>query len=448
MFGTRTGERARGPAGRRRAIRIVSVYATPWRLPGGEGREAAGAGPGDHLRLGEMEGHFASLATQAPRVLGRAELAVNDLRFGRQRQARPVTGAGLWLFATAPGQIVVALSLDVDRELIDTIDLLEDCYYLAARYGEATIEAAAAALARRYGGDTSGGTAFLPDRHQIVFGPAPPRRVADDVLKRVVYRSAGPYRHEFSPIGYPPELNRDPGTAAAVGPSVSVLCGRREHEENAVFLSVVQAVAGAAWLRDIRAKAYTAVETFRGDGRHAAPRDVRRRRRVLARLSGRLGDLELDLSYGVEACADLGLMTPSLRVAGYHQALYRAMGLVAKAEMVARMLRRLERAVDAELMVIESVERRLDENHRLRWAVAVGFVTIVPVPIGLVFAFFGMNTREIDRERSIWDWDLYLPLYLFTGGVIALGVLLFFASYLYQRASLHRDLTSRTDDPF
>ena len=40
-----------------------------------------------------------------------------------------VTGARVWLFRLPSGQIVAALSLDVNCELIDTIDLLEDCYF-------------------------------------------------------------------------------------------------------------------------------------------------------------------------------------------------------------------------------------------------------------------------------------------------------------------------------
>ena len=444
MPGTPTGEDGRGPATRRRAVRLITVYATPWRLrPEDRGPSSE---PRDHLHLGRLEGHFAAPATQTPRVLHRAGLTAGHLRFGPQDQIRPVAEAGLWLFVTTPGQLIVAFSLDLDAELIDTIDLLEECYYLQARYGETPIETVAARLAERYGGDTSAGLAFLPDRHQLVLAAAPPDEAADDVIQRVVNRGARPYRHEFSRIGYPPELNRRPGTAAAVGSSVSVLCGHEEFVENAAFLSMIQAVASAAWLRDIRDKAFSAVETFRVKQRSL--RDPRERRRILARLSSRLGDLELDLSYGVEACADLALMMPSLRVAGYHNALYAAMGLMPKAETVARMLRRLERAVDAELMVIESIERRIDENHRIRWAVAVGFVSIVPVPIGLVFAFFGVNTREVDRFRSMWDWS-YLPLYLFTSSLIALGVLIFIALYLYHRITLHRELrnTPRSDAP-
>jgi hypothetical protein len=56
---------------------------------------------------------------------------------------------------------------------------------------------------------------------------------------------------------------------------------------------------------------------------------------------------------------------PSLRGESFHKALFESMDLLAKAEMVGKMLRRLERAINAEHTSIESVERRADEERRL-----------------------------------------------------------------------------------
>lgn len=433
---TTTRDEPWDPARRRDAVRLISIYAAPWHLRAEHRRRPTRASR--HLRLEPLEDYLVRSTAQLPHVLHQADLTTADLTFASQVAPAAIIGARLWLFVTPPSQIVVAFSLDVDRELPQTIDLLEDCFYVDVRYGEVSIEEAAAKLAERHGCDTSKGLTFYPDRHQLAFGPALPLWEADDIIQRVVYRSDLPYHHEFSTIGYPPELNRSPGTAAAVGASVSLLCGHREYVEDSVFLSAVQAVAGAAWLRDIRQKAYSAVEMFR-DGQRAHG-DPRERRRALWRLSNQLVDMELDLSYGVEAGADLGLLAPLLRVADYHEELYEVTGLVAKAEAVTRMLRRLDRAINAELTTIESIERRVDDNRRLRWAVSVGFVSAVSVPIGLVFTFFGGNAREIDGSRSMLDLERYLPVYLSAVGVALVGVLIFAGFHLYQRFSLHRDL--------
>jgi hypothetical protein len=73
------------------------------------------------------------------------------------------------------------------------------------------------------------------------------------------------------------------------------------------------------------------------------------RRRTLERIADQLGDLELELSYSVEASADLGLLIPSLRVESFHSALYDSMSLASKAVTAGRMLQRLDAAISAEL---------------------------------------------------------------------------------------------------
>lgn len=422
------------PAAQRESVRLTNIYATPWHLPIDHRDHLAE--PSEHLRLGRLKDYFVGSAAQLPRVLHRTDLPAGELGFQRWEHAELVNGARLWLFATPSGQIVVALSLDVNCELLQTIDLLEDCYYLDVRHGQERIEALAAVLAERRGGDISAGQSFFPERHQIAFGPTLPRRRCEDIIQRVIYRSDLPYRKEFSAIGYPPELNRRPETVAAVGPYVSVLGGQQDYLENSVFLSAVQAVASAARLREIRTAAYSAVETFRAGER--TRHGTQERRRVLERLSDQLGDMELELSYSVEASADLGLLVPSLRVVGYHDALYEAMDLVAKAETVARMLRRLERAIHAELTAIESVERRADEDRRLRWTIAVGFVSTVAIPVGLVLAFFGINAREVNEEWSMFD-SRYAAMYLLAGGLVAIGILVSTAFYFQQRRSMRLD---------
>jgi len=54
-----------------------------------------------------------------------------------------------------------------------------------------------------------------------------------------------------------------------------------------------------------------------------------------------------------------------------------------EAVTVGRMLQRLGSAISAELTAIESIERRGDENRRIRHAVAVGFVSALAIPASL-----------------------------------------------------------------
>ena len=302
----------------------------------------------------------------------------------------------------------------------ETIDLLEDCYFGDVQIGGDSAEAYLRTRWPSSSAPTDGSRdGFLPERHQIVFDEAPAPDDSEDMVQRLIYRTDLPYRKEYSSIRYPAELNRRPGWLAGVGPYVSVICGHPDFIENSIFLSAVQAVAAAAQLRAIRQAAYEDVRLFRE--LEAAGGTTQDRRRTLERIADQLGDLELELSYSVEASADLGLLVPSLRVESFHNALYESMGLASKAVTAGRMLQRLDAAISAELTAIESIERRGDENRRIRYAVAVGFVSAVAIPASLILAYLGStpprSTRtgpcsttatwactSSSRRSSSWAW--------------------------------------------
>jgi len=120
----------------RRRIRVTNLYATPWHAPDGT---ANGDLP-SYLGMGRLERYYRLSADQLPRVLQRADLETGGLKFRRWEHADRVSGARLWLFRLPSGQIVAALSLDTCGELIDTIDLLEDCYYGDVLIGDRSVE--------------------------------------------------------------------------------------------------------------------------------------------------------------------------------------------------------------------------------------------------------------------------------------------------------------------
>ncbi|MQA95299.1 MAG: hypothetical protein GEV11_11870 [Streptosporangiales bacterium] len=412
-------------------MRITNIYATPWFSQDGR----VGDVPPDHLQLWRFEREFRMSADQLPRVLAREQLDRDQLGFKRwQSLADRVTGARIWLFSQPSGHVVAAFSLDIDCPLGDTIGLLEDCFFGDVRIGEESLHDRAYTLARQLGAaDGADDQEFLPERHQVIFDQVPAPDNVDDLVQRLIYRTDLPYRREFSSIRYPLELNRRPGWLAAVGPYVSVVAGHPTFVENTIFISAVQAVAAAARLRWIRQAAYEDVRVFRG----AEPslRTTQERRRTLEAITDQLGDLELELSYSVEAPADLGLLVPSLRVESFHNTLFNAMGLADKADTAGRMLQRLSRAIEAELTSIESIERRADDNRRVRYTVAAGFISTVAIPATLILAFFGINASQVDPGRSMFD-PIYLGIYVSVGGLLLVGIVLSLVLYLQQRREM------------
>ena len=229
------------------------MYATPWRMTD----SSAGGGLPDYLRLWRFGQYYRLSADQLPGVLCREALDVGDLTFRRWKHAETLAGARVWLFRLPSGQIVAVLSLDVACELIESIDLLEDCYFGDVQIGEQSMAECAYTRAAQLGAECGSHQGFLPECHQMVLGGAQPAEECEDVLQRLVYRADLPYRKEYSAIRYPAELNRRPGWLAAVGPYVSVVCGHSDFIENAVFLSAVQAVAATvdSWLTSMSGSA-------------------------------------------------------------------------------------------------------------------------------------------------------------------------------------------------
>ena len=438
--------RRAAPAARRRVpetIRVTSIYATPWHLPGAAGN---GELPG-HLPLWRFEQYYRLSADQLPAVLHQEALDVSALRFARWQHAAALTGARVWLFALPSGQVVAALSLDMRCALIEVIDLLEDCYFADVNIGEATITEHTRAVAGQLGAVTTAGKDFLPERHELVFDESPAADGADseDLIQRLIYRADQPYRREYSAICYPAELNRRPGWLAAVGPYVSVVCGHPEFITNSIFVSAVQAVAAAAQLRAIRQAAHADVRQFRSS--EATDDSTQARRRTLERIADQLGDLELELSYSVEATADLGLLVPSLRAESFHNALYESIGLAARAATAARMLQRLAAAISAELTAIESAERRADDNRRVRYAVAIGFVSAAAIPIGLILAFLSTSTSQVNRAWSMFSHH-YLGVYLAVVAIIAIGALLWLGLLMQQRRDAREHTSANRRPPW
>jgi hypothetical protein len=394
------------PPASRKALRLSTVYATSAALDVDQAINLAERAS-DYLRLGRLASFYDASHEQLPGVLTRQQLDPGIITGHRWRGSAEAAWA--WLFVLPSGQITATLTLDVTNDLIPVIPLLEDLYYAEITIAGQPVRDHLAQLTAGIDPDPDP-FELLQERHQLVYAHAADDAMpSDDTLQRLVYRADLPARNGDTSICHPAELNRRPTTRGVLGPYVSVLIGLQDYVENAALLSAVQIVSAGARLRQIRQHAYDGVAALRASSQ--ADLKMRDRRLSLEDIANRLRSLELDLSYSVEAVADLGMLVPALRVESYHQALIESISLSDRAATTGRMLERLANAIDAELTSLQSAEARADDARRIRTVAAVTFVTTAAGTIGLLFAFLGVNAREVNPSRSMFD-SHYLPIYV------------------------------------
>ena len=316
-------------------MRVTNLYATPWHLADGTGGHELPR----FLDLGRLEHRYRLSADQLPRVLCRETLDAGAVTFQRWHPVDAVAGGmGLVLPAavgTVGGRADRRCALRAGRgDRPARRLLLRGCVCRGNARSSSTRRQWRSNWAREA---TLRPVSFRSGTRSCSALTLCPRTV-EDLVQRLIYRADLPYRKDYSAIRYPAELNRRPGWLVAVGPYVSVVCGQQNYVENAIFPSAVQGVGAAAQLRAIRQAAYADVRLFRYfEGTRALPGTAG------GSWSDRrsAGDLELELSYSVEASADLGLLVPSLRTESFHNALYESIGLARKAATAERMLERL-----------------------------------------------------------------------------------------------------------
>ncbi len=383
----------------RTGVRITTLYSTRGRR---QSPQPSGLPLTAGLRLGRLASHYHAAGQQLPLLLRNSTLTepLGFSRFkGTSRKSR------IWIFSLPGQEITLALSVNVDCELRETIPLLEDLYY-----GSLTISGQSLEDWFRWATSDFFSEFILgPERHQLLFAAARgENRATIDTIQRLIYRADLPAREGSSIISYPGELNRRPTTLGALGPYVSVLIGQQDYLENSCFISAVQLLGAHANLREISQKSYSIMERYRRGAGPAATLSLQRAE--LGETAAALSDLELDLSFRVEAAANIALLVPALRVEAYHSALYSMMGMSAKLSTTENLLTRLRNSIQSAVAALESQERTVDDRRRLRATVAISFVTTTVGAIGLVFAFFGANSTEVDAERSMLD-SYYWPIY-------------------------------------
>ncbi|MDT3443144.1 hypothetical protein [Pseudofrankia sp. BMG5.37] len=407
---------------------------------------ADGQLPETYLRLGRLAGFYRDADNQLPRVLAVRDLDPATLAFRRGAGTAATIRAGrLWLFDVQAGPVVAVLSVDLDCDPLALIPFLEDLYYDDLTVGSSTLDVVAADLldgANAAVRQTGGGPLKLTSqRHQMVFTSA---TLPEDTIQRLIYRADLDANPQYSSIQYPAELNRRPTSGAAVGAYVSVLAAQQDYIENCALLSAVQVVAASCKIRSVRFAAYETLLRVRELGTARTTMTTPTRRAELARLHEKLAEQELSLTFGVEAACEIGILIPALRVENFHRQLVACTGLRDSITTVSTMLTRATSVLAAEEASQTGLDAQRRDLRRLRYGVAIGLLSTIAVPIGIILGFFGGNYTQVDGNRSMFDWSHYHDMYLAVLGMIFAAGAVFAVLLLAERYQIRR--TTNSDD--
>jgi hypothetical protein len=402
---------------------------------------------GDYLRFGRLSPYYQGSGNQFPSVLVFQEHVRCPFVGLRHDDGVKILQCRTWLFRVPHGGLVAGVTLDFDGDLRASIPLLEDAYYGEVTIGGHTLLDVITAAAVSSVAACLDGAQLSTHGHQLLFtagkngelveAEEPATRTLDhDLIRRLIYRFDTPYRPDSGLVRFPAEVNRNLASLAACGPYFSLFASQQDYVENSALVTAVQLVGSAALLSGTRTHAYAALGDLRrlhAEIDSAESVDYRHVRRHLADLSERVGRLELDLSFGIEAYHEIAALVPSLRISDLHRELFDAAALPDQSRSISQMLDRLGRAVAAEAASVVASERSRDERRRLIWGVAIGFASFIAIPLTLIFGFFAVTTTDVSHNTSLLEVGRYKWLYATVGGVMLVTLCLALGVWLATR---------------
>jgi hypothetical protein len=259
---------------------------------------------------------------------------------------------------------------------------------------------------------------FGQNVHQCVFAGG---RLARRLLRRnrssgqlspdiitVVYRgTVAAKRGSRLDIRRPQALNNPGETMVAHGRGVSLIIGWTEPVENAFGIAAAGLVSAAGVVRRVRLQSLEAL-TINEASMAASASEVRS---LIARLSGRLNELQLDLSFGIEAYADI-ILIPELLIESYHSSLRRIAALPESLTNTSRIVDRVAAVIESRHAMLEASAQAYTEQREKILAGAIAIGSLLALPPALLLAYFGINSTNVDPHLSIFDFSHYLIVYL------------------------------------
>jgi hypothetical protein len=399
-----------------------------------DGPAPEGASLGEVFDYGRFQRHIDASAQLLPRVVHHASLGPGQLCVAGDRSGSgPVGEVTALVLVTPRGDPLLVL----EAELPGEPGAAEVSRFVAASCFERERLTVAgrpvlAWLSERL--DLAAPLRFGRNVHQCVF---PGGRLREELLRAsavqgrlspvvttIVYRgTVSPDRGSQLGVRTPGALNNPGETLVAHARGVSLIAGWNEQVENVLTLGAVTIVSALGVLHRARELAFDALELNQRT-RLVSTDDARK---LVSRLSARLNEVQLDLSFGVEAYID-SVLIPELVLDSFQTSMRSAADLDIGLANTSRMVDRLSAVIHARAAVLDAATQDEHERRNRVFNVMLAVGSLLALPPSLLLAFFGVTSPDVDPTRSVLDlgqyWLAYGLAWLPFGALLLVGFLL------------------------
>ncbi|WP_426504999.1 hypothetical protein ACPPVO_45865 [Dactylosporangium sp. McL0621] len=224
-------------------------------------------------------------------------------------------------------------------------------------------------------------------------------------------------------VRLPGPLNIEGRTYVANSRYATVVAGWSPSVQNALIFVALTVVAAFGVLRGARSLAFHALE----HDLSAPMTTIEEAREQHARLAADLGEIQLDLSFGVEAYLDSVLM-PDSRMDSFRTSYHEVVGIEAAVANTSQIVERLRAVIQTRSSVLAEASREREERRDRVLTGLLASVSLLAIPLTLLLAFFGVSSSDVGPDRSMLDLGYYWPAYALAwvpiGVIVLVGVVL------------------------
>ena len=377
---------------------------------------------GDWFDMGRFAHHITAAGNLLPRITDPVEIDPARFRFA-DHQPRVCVRRIAAAIATTPrrdGLLFLDFTLGANERAEDVADFLYTTWHRrpAMRVDGSPLLDWLATPLSHVGTDEDKPLSFGQNVHQCVFAGGRfarrllrenrnPDRVSPDLITIVFRGTIAANRGGRLDVRRPAALNNPGETLVAHGRGVSLITGWTEPVENAFGIAAAGLVNAAGVVSRVRLQSLEAL-TIDDESTATKASDIRD---LITELTERLNQLRLDLSFGIEAYADM-ILIPELLIESYHSSLRSVASLRESLANTSRIVDRVAAVIGSRHATLEASIQAYTERRDKALAALVAVFSLVALPPALLLAYFGTNSTNVDARFSIFDLRHYGIAYL------------------------------------